>query len=299
MRDDDCIAFLQWALPRLRMRWRGLRKVRSQVRKRLARRLDELGLDDLDAYRVHLRDHSSEWAVLEAACRITISRFYRDRGLFESLGDEVLPALAAAAVERGATALRLWSAGCASGEEPYGVKMVWDFVTGPRFPALELLITATDADVHMLDRAQKGCYPASALRELPAAWKETAFRRTGDEFCLKRPRRRGIDFRRQDLRDAMPDGPFDMVLCRNLVFTYFEATQQLELFQKLLGKLSAGGALVIGAHETLPPGSRGIVPWPGTASVFRKLPVSLGDRHVRLGGHPQGLMMPGTPWNEA
>jgi len=100
MRQADCVEFLQWCLPRLHMRWPGFRKVRSQVCKRIRRRLTSLALDELEAYQRYLETHADEWPHLDAMCRITISRFYRDRGVFEALETEVLPALATAARRR-------------------------------------------------------------------------------------------------------------------------------------------------------------------------------------------------------
>ncbi len=94
MRDTECIAFLQWALPKMGFRWPGFRKVRGQVCKRVGRRLKELGLADLEAYREYLEVHPDEWAILDGFCRITISRFFRDRDVYETLGSDVLPELA-------------------------------------------------------------------------------------------------------------------------------------------------------------------------------------------------------------
>jgi chemotaxis protein methyltransferase CheR len=82
MSDPELVAFLQWALPRLGLRWRGYRKVRARVRKKLNERLRGLGLPDIAAYRVRLDAHPQEWAVLDALCQITITRFHRDRGVF-------------------------------------------------------------------------------------------------------------------------------------------------------------------------------------------------------------------------
>ena len=117
MRDADCVRFLQWALPRLRLRWAGFRKVRKQVCKRIARRLGQLELPDLAAYVSLLSRRPEEWEHLDGLCRVTISRFYRDRAVFDCLGNEVLPELAAQARARGQRALRAWSAGCASGQK--------------------------------------------------------------------------------------------------------------------------------------------------------------------------------------
>ena len=120
-RGEDWAALLQWALPRLDLAWPGFRKVRGQVCKRVRRRMKRLGLADFDAYRARLEADPKEWRVLDGFCRITISRFFRDRGAFEVLRRVVLPEIArrSAAEQRPA---RIWSAGCASGEEPYTVR---------------------------------------------------------------------------------------------------------------------------------------------------------------------------------
>jgi chemotaxis protein methyltransferase CheR len=90
------------------MRWPGFRKVRRQVGRRVDRRLRQLGLDDVSAYQDYLEDHPREWLLLDEFCRISISRFYRDRGVFDLIGNEVLPQLAVAAIVRGDRELRVW-----------------------------------------------------------------------------------------------------------------------------------------------------------------------------------------------
>ena len=119
MKNEQCVRFLQWALPRLHMRWPGYRKVRNQVCKRVDRRLQDLGLGNVEEYQAYLEQHADEWLQLDPLCRITISRFSRDKGVFAALGDEVLPSLARRASKRGDAALRIWSADCGSGEKPF------------------------------------------------------------------------------------------------------------------------------------------------------------------------------------
>lgn len=114
MRDSQCVAFLGWALPRMDMRWSRFRRVRNQVCKRLTRRLQELDLRSLDEYRAHLDAHAAEWDVLDGLCRITISRFYPDRGVFDTIQDPILPGMAHAALLRDDPVVHCWSAGCAS-----------------------------------------------------------------------------------------------------------------------------------------------------------------------------------------
>lgn len=257
MKDAACVDFLQGVLPTLRMRWPGFRKVRRQVCKRLGRRLPALGLADLDAYRIYLDAHPDEWDVLDAMCRITISRFYRDRGVFDRLRTTWLPALAQYAVERSETTLRCWSAGCASGEEVYTLKLLWLHDLQPRFPHLDLRLTATDAGATMLERARRGCYPKGSLKELPDAWIQAAFSHADDDYCIRPAFRDGIDWQEQDIRRTTPDGPFDLILCRYLVFTYFDDPLQRACLARLAECLAPHGLLVLGQHEALPEDAAG------------------------------------------
>ncbi len=250
MKDSDCVEFLQWALPQLGMRWPGFRKVRRQVCRRVDRRLRELGLETTRAYRDYLSEHPAEWNALDTLCRIPISRFYRDRGVFDCLRERVLPELAKDAVARGESALGIWSAGCASGEEPFTLDIIWQLDLTAKFPQLDCRIIATDIDEHMLERANRGCYSSSSLKDLPEVWREAAFTRQEEEYCIKSEFRTGIEFCRQDIRHQMPDGPFHLILCRHLVFTYFDDATQQQLLQQLLGKLVPGGFLVTGKQET-------------------------------------------------
>ena len=254
MKNRECVRFLQWALPKLYLRWRGFRRVRGQVCKRIQRRLRELELSDFAAYQSYLTTHPGEWSVLDAYCRITISRFYRDRAVFNHLRQAVLPTLARLAIARGDPQLRCWSAGCASGEEVYTLKIIWNLSVLAQFPSLPLGIVATDADPQMLERAKIACYRSGSLKELPPGWLKKAFTQSNQHYCIRAPFREGIDFYQQDIRTQMPDGQFHLVLCRNLAFTYFEETLQRKILTEIVQRLLPGGAIAIGSHESLPQG---------------------------------------------
>lgn len=243
------MAFLQWALPKMRMRWVGFRKVRGQVCKRISRRMAELELPTQSAYRSFLGENEVEWRTLEKLCRVTISRFYRDRGTFDLIGNDLLPLMAR---NSSGNELRVWCVGCASGEEPYTLKILWELLVKQTAPKIELKITATDSDPKMLLRAKKACYPASSIRELPAGWPAKTFDRTGNEFCLRSDYREGIEFMEHDIRQSAPEGGFQIVLCRNLVFTYFDEELQRECLERITKKILSGGGLLIGCHESLP-----------------------------------------------
>ncbi len=258
MDDNDCVRFLQWALPQLQMRWSGFRRVRNQVCQRLARRLKELGLCDVDAYRHYLLAHAAEWQHLDTLCRVVVTRFYRDKAVFAELAATVLPQLADSAIAHGRQRLRLWSIGSASGEEPYTIAILWQQRLAPRFPHLQFSILATEIDPYLLARSHHACYPFAALKNLSEEMRASAFTRAGDSYCLKPDYHAVVAFRQQDIRTTLPDEHFDLILCRNLVFTYFDESLQRQILQQLLRRLRPKGWLLLGVHETLPAGEHGL-----------------------------------------
>ena len=276
MSDAACIAFLQWALPRLDLRWAGFRKVHGQVCKRLRRRMDELGLEDFGAYRARLEADPREWRILDDCCHITISRFFRDRGVFEVLRRQVLPDIAGRARREGRAA-SCWSAGCASGEEPYTVKILWDLEAARAAGDPTLSIVATDIDAAMLERAQEGCFASTSLKELPPEFLDEAFDRVDARFCVRGRHRAGVTFIRHDIRSAAPPGPFDLVLCRYLAFTYFGLALQRQVLVRLVQSLAPGGYLVIGTHERLPEAAAELAPVAGSEQIFRRSGTAGGD----------------------
>ena len=268
MADAECVAFLQEALPRLGLRWQGFRKVHGQVCKRLRRRMEALGIEGFAAYRQRLEANPQEWTVLDGLTHITISRFFRDKSIFEALERRVLPDIAARA-QRDKRPARFWSAGCASGEEPYTLKILWDIAVASAFPSVGCSVVATDADETVLKRARNGCYSGGSLRELPEALVRQGFERADRLFCVRPQYRQGVSFLSQDLRSEAPKGLFDLILCRNVAFTYFEAPLQTEALDRLVERLAQPGYLVIGAQEKLPREMRCLIPLPGVLAIFR------------------------------
>jgi chemotaxis protein methyltransferase CheR len=271
MRDSDCVAFLQWALPRLRMHWPGFRKVRRTVCKRIDARLRALGLTGVAQYRIHLECTASEWPVLDGLCSIPISRFYRDRDVFEFIAGSVLPELARQVAARREQELWAWSCGCAAGEEPYTLSIMWKLhVQAISPPFARLRIVATDTDDTALARARAASYGWSSLKDLPAAWRERAFERRGDQFRLQPEFRRDVEFLHQDIRTTLPETTFHLILCRNLVFTYFDEPLRRRTVERLLTRLRPGGVLVIGKGESLPAGERRCEPWSARLGIYRQ-----------------------------
>jgi chemotaxis protein methyltransferase CheR len=264
MNDRECVALLQWALPRLGLRWHGFTNVRRQVCRRVSARAAALGLPDAAAYKRRLEDDPSELAALDALCFVTISRFYRDRRTFDLLRHELLPALAEEALARGETVLRAWSAGCASGEEPYTLSIVWHTELAARFPSLSLEILATDFDQEVLARARRAVFSPSSLRELPEELQRAAL----ENGAVRAPFRSGIDFVHADIRRFAPTAWQNLVFCRNVAFTYFAEDAQRAFAERAAQCLLPGGLLIIGGHETLPPGTPDFQPCAASPHVF-------------------------------
>jgi chemotaxis protein methyltransferase CheR len=271
MQDRDLVDFLQWALPHLRMRWPGFRKVRRQVGKRIGRRMQELRLGDLAAYRAHLDSHPGEWRVLDELCRITITRFWRDRDVWAALATRVLPDLVAGARAVGERELRAWCAGCAGGEEAYTLALGWALAGPGRTGDVALRILATDSDPALLARAGEAIYTPGCLKELPEPLRQEGFEPVASGGLRPRaPFRDAVTLMEHDQRTAPPPGRFRLVLCRNLAFTYFDVALQCEVLARLGRALVSGGALVVGRREALPEEAQGFVPWPEAPGVHRR-----------------------------
>jgi chemotaxis protein methyltransferase CheR len=239
------------------MRWPGFRKVRRQVCKRVGRRIQELQLPSESAYRSFLATHPDEWAILDRICQITISRFYRDRHVFGELEESILPSLARSALAEGRATLNCWCIGCASGEEPYTLTLIWAHTLQPQFPGLKLSILATDTNPRLIERAEQAVYPASALKDLPPEWQQRSFAERGDGhvYSLQPAYKQEVEYRCHDIRHGAVGGKYQLVLCRNLVFTYYTEDLQREILQFIGDVMEPAAVLVVGGHEKLPSGS--------------------------------------------
>lgn len=175
--------------------------------------------------------------------------FFRDHGQFDLLRLKLLPEL----IDRHSKAksLRLWSAGCSSGEEAYSLAMLVDMLL-PERGGWKILIIGSDIDPAALAKARQGCYGQWSFRMVPPAIQARYFRRTGNEWTLDESIRRMVTFRSVDLIDEpFPGGELrnmDLILCRN-VFIYLKANAVTAVSDKLAGTLGEGGYLMTGHAE--------------------------------------------------
>jgi chemotaxis protein methyltransferase CheR len=202
-------------------------------------------------YRYYLEQQEEEWENLDRLTHISISRFFRDRKAWEELGEKILPSLALqAGLEK--RPFRCWSAGCASGEEPYSFAILWKNRVISQYPELNLDLVATDANEGLLKRAVEAHYSQGSLKEVPDSWMEKAFEKEKSIYRLKKKYSDMVDFYLQDIRKEMPEGYFDVIFCKNLVAMYFREKLAINLFHQIIQKLRRDGFLVLGNHEKVP-----------------------------------------------
>lgn len=244
--------------------WAGYRRVRKGVKKRVRRHMQTLGCSNVNQYLIALARNSANKAACEGCLRVTISRFFRDRQLWQALRAEILPGL----VDRFSTPIRIWSAGCASGEEPYTVAIVWN----ERLGSLALDLLATDANGTCLDRARHGVYTGGSLKAVPDDIRRNYFvqGKGGRQFSIRSDRLPPIRWRRHDLLDRPPETrPFHMILLRNNLLTYYQGRAQRTAFVQLVSVLLPGGYLIIGTHDRLPKSEYPLTKDPCSPWVYR------------------------------
>lgn len=174
---------------------------------------------------------------------INVSEFFRNPQRWWVLRDEVIPALIS---DRGRKALNLWSAGCATGEEPYSLAIL-----SKEMGLMSRKVLAMEIDQGALERARKGIYAEKQLANMPEEWKKRYFRFLADSRVEVIPEiRNGVEFRKGNLlEDRFPEG-VDLILCRNVVI-YFSGVTKDMLYRKFFESLAPGGYLMVGATEQI------------------------------------------------
>jgi chemotaxis protein methyltransferase CheR len=220
------------------------------IRRRIAVRMRACGVHTYEDYRMLLKRSPNEYERLRDALTINVTRFYRNAETWNLIRRDVLPVLFDG--RRGE--VRVWSAGCSSGEEPYTLAVLAaDHLdrAGRGDELSRLTIDATDIDRTSLDRARAAGYRSEGLTEMPDDLARPYFEPAGDERRVIDRVRRRVQVRALDLsREAPLRTDYDLILCRNVVI-YFDRVMQERLFQTFTGALVPGGYLVLGKVETL------------------------------------------------
>jgi chemotaxis protein methyltransferase CheR len=230
---------------------------RQLVQGRLARRLRELGLPSYEAYCAHVRESGPEELVdLINALTTNVTAFFRENHHFQALTEYMIPE--ALKRNQDTRRLRIWSAGCSSGEEPYCLAMVLTEVlpAGLRWDAK---ILATDIDSEVIAFAQRGVYPTDRLSAVPPERLRRCFRKgigANAGHALVQPDiARLITFKTLNLLQNWPmSGPFDVIFCRN-VMIYFDQPTREKIVSRFASLLAPGGYLCLGHSESIHAGT--------------------------------------------
>lgn len=194
--------------------------------------------------------------------------FFRDKGMWAVLGEEILRGLMNRHLEK----ISFWSAGCASGEEVYSLKILWDTLLLTDRPSPVLSITATDVNPVCLKRAKDGVYPLSSLKEVPERLlsKYFQFQEKGKCYSINASLKNGISWRMHNLLTDIPESGFHIIFLRNNLLTYYVDEVKQPVMKKLLTRLRPGGFLIIGSHEKLPFETFGLSQYRAFPYIFKK-----------------------------
>src|SRR5215218_5318275 len=221
---------------------------RPTILRRLGRRMALLDCESIDEYSRYLEEHPEEYRQLIGAFFIKVTEFFRDPQLFDYLKEEVLPGLIEEAREE-ENQLRIWSAGCATGEEAYPLAILVSEVLGREAGLFNVRIFATDIDEDAVKYARRGVYPPSALEGLSEEQLRRYFVEEGGSYQVKKQIRGMIVFGEHDLAQRSPFPHVDLVVSRN-VLIYFSGELQRRALQLFAYSLRDGGYLVMGKAES-------------------------------------------------
>jgi chemotaxis protein methyltransferase CheR len=246
MDDDQFRLLLDW----FNFSWSGYRKVRKGVKKRISRHMQELKCPNIAAYLNLLNQNAELRQECEKRMAVSISRFFRDRQLWHALENDILPRM----IESERNALRVWSAGCARGEEVYSFKIMWDRLNKKYGKLPEIEIVATDIHAGYIEKARVGIYSKSSLKEVQPEVREQYFdvRKSGNRFAIKDAFKEGIVWVVQDIFSNPPGSAFDIIFLRSNLLTYCKAHLKMEGLKNILRALAPDGWLIVGSHEKLP-----------------------------------------------
>jgi two-component system, chemotaxis family, CheB/CheR fusion protein len=240
---------------------------RPTLMRRVGKRMQAVEADDWDAYRVYLSEHPEEYAELFNTILINVTGFFRDRETWDLVAADVLPQL----IEDRPTdaPIRVWSAGCASGEEPYTIAMLFVEALGEEAFKRRVKIYATDVDDEALAQARDAAYTAKQLEGVPPALRERYFQQANHGFAFRNDLRRTVIFGRNDLHRDPPISRVDLLISRNTLM-YFGGDMQQRILANFYFALNRGGFLVVGKAEALQSGRNFFVPYNLKRRVFTK-----------------------------
>jgi len=257
---------------------------RPSLVRRIGKRMGTLQIEDYERYLDRLQADPDEFIELFDTILINVTGFFRDPPVWDHLAGEIIPRILSGKHER--SAVRVWCAGSASGEEAYSIAMLLAEQLGPATFRERVKIFATDVDEGALTMARRGRYPAKSMQSVPENLLSTYFRPDGDGLVFGTELRRSIIFGRHDLVQDAPISRTDLILCRNTIM-YMNADTQSRVIANLAFSLNEGGFLVLGKSEMLFSKLRSFAPADIKRRVFVKTSSEERDTFVRDESRPE------------
>jgi two-component system CheB/CheR fusion protein len=220
----------------------------GSLARRIRARMSHVHVDTFEAYTQFLAHHPGEHVQLFNTILINVTGFFRDAPAWRLLAEDVIPAMVERA--RNTRSIRVWSAGCSSGEEPFSVAMLLAEHLGHRAHDFTVKIYGTDVDEDALSAARHACYRADQLRDVPDDLVSRYFTPEGQLYRFRRDLRRWGIFGSHNVTQEPPLSHMDLVLCRN-VLIYFSSELQDRVLSRLHYALREGGTLFLGRSESL------------------------------------------------
>ncbi len=223
----------------------------------LNERLSTTKTKDYCEYIAYLQENHNEITSLINGLSISVSKFFRDPVTFDVISEKILPYLIYEKIKEENKFLRIWSAGCASGEEPYSIAIILNELLGEEIKDWNISIFATDIDEISIEKAKEGIYSGECLENIRYGLVKKYFTKEDPNYRINNEIKDMVNYSVYDLTDRNSYVPpecifagFDLVLCRN-VLIYFEESYQKVIITKLYHSLSKPGFLVLGKYERL------------------------------------------------
>jgi chemotaxis protein methyltransferase CheR len=220
------------------------------IKRRIAIRVRATRCPTIEAYCDYLLHHEEELDRLLKVLTIHVSQFFRNPATYEKLRHDIIPYLFSLSRADGRAELRCWSVGCAGGEEPYSLALLFTEYFALEMAHIPVTILATDVDDNVISQARRAEFTEDRLVEVPPAMRERWFGSSEGKFVLAPEIRAMVEFRQEDLCNPASFDASDLILCRN-VLIYFERAQQEKIVSRFAEVLRPGGVLVLGKSETL------------------------------------------------
>ncbi|MGW7414760.1 CheR family methyltransferase [Streptomyces sp. NPDC054863] len=264
---------------------------RSSLGRRIRKRMSDVGVQGYDDYRDVLETDTDEFRALFNTILINVTSVLRDPDAWDLLQREVVPRVIE---ESGPGAeIRVWSAGCSSGEEAFSLAIVFAEVLGIEESLERVKIYATDVDEEALREARGGLYPAKVLEPLSAALRDKYFEPSGAKYAFRPDLRRRVIFGRHDITKDAPISRLDLLVCRNTLM-YFNVEAQSQILDRFHFALSEGGHLFLGKAEMLLNDTERFEAVSIRQRIFRSRPGGEGPPHSATGHKPRATAGTGT-----